>query len=120
MTTTMIIPLHNPTLNIPSIASQELKENVMNARTVNNRLFFILIMFTGTMQKPYLACIFYVRRRNIIEIIDVYKLLRKVTRIVLTVLVSVIVRQNHGQYLEFLNCPGIIVNQKTLFGEQGF
>ena len=55
MTTTMIIPLHNPTLNMPSIASQELKENVMNARTVNNRLFFILMRFPEAMQKPYLA-----------------------------------------------------------------
>ena len=45
ITTTMIIPLHNPTLKIPSTASQELNEIVMNARTVNNRLFFILIRF---------------------------------------------------------------------------
>jgi hypothetical protein len=51
--TTIIIPVHIPTLNIPSIASQELTETKRKARTGNNRLFLIFIRFMAVMQKPY-------------------------------------------------------------------
>jgi len=52
--TTIIIPVHTPTLNIPSIASQELTETKRKARAGNNRLFLIFIRFMEAMQKPYL------------------------------------------------------------------
>jgi hypothetical protein len=53
--TTMIIPVHNPTLNIPSIASQELTVTKRKARAGNNKLFFIFMRFMEAMQKPYPA-----------------------------------------------------------------
>jgi hypothetical protein len=53
--TTMIIPVHMPTLNIPSIASQALSDTKRKAMAGNNRLFFIFIRFTEAMQKPYPA-----------------------------------------------------------------
>ena len=53
--TTMIIPVHKPTLNIPSLASQELTVTKRKARTGNSRLFFIFMRFMDAMQKPYLA-----------------------------------------------------------------
>jgi hypothetical protein len=53
--TTIIIPVQSPTLNIPSIASQELTVTKRKARAAINRLFFIFMRFTEAMQKPYPA-----------------------------------------------------------------